>query len=47
MYGRVIPAGEVAFRPLDLDDLCAKIDEMAGTEWTGDRLLKREHANAG
>ena len=42
----VVVAGEVALRPLDLDDARARVREAAGGEGRGYRLLHRDHQEA-
>jgi hypothetical protein len=46
-HARVVGAREIAAAgPLDLDDACAEIGELAGAERCGDRVLERHHGDA-
>jgi len=43
----VVAAGEIAFRPLDLDDACARIGKPARTHRRRHRLLEGNDEKAG
>ena len=47
VHQRVVAAGEVAFRPLDLDDAGAGIGQAARAHRRRDRLFERDDEKAG